>query len=93
MELIVMVTFLHGVLILSGRMAGAVGSGANCGCRCIVNAASTCWKNIVAGGAQSCHHSSPAARCYIVVEIIHVALGSVELGNANGLGQRTSFST
>lgn len=76
-----------------GQMSGAVGSGPNCGCACIVAAASSCWKNIVAGGANHVAVLSCCTLLYTSGNNTCGQLGSTGLSNSNGLGQRTCIST
>lgn len=76
-----------------GQMAGAVSSGANQGCRCIVVASSSCWKNVVAGGANHVTVLSCCQLLYTSGNNICGQLGTNNLDCANGLGQRTTFNT
>jgi len=76
-----------------GQLVGATSSGANGGCRCIVVAQSSCWKNIMAGGANHVLVFSCCNLLYNGGNNMCGQLGNNSLSSCNGLSQVTAFCT
>lgn len=77
-----------------GQLAGSCGSGPNCGAiQPAAIAANGCWRNLVAGGANHIIALSCCNLLYSGGNNSCGQLGSVSLGESNGLTQRTSLNT